>query len=439
MIHPDPTQSSQPEVMDDGGTTVPEKSAAAAAGTQAVRKGRVPRRHLLFGGAAAGLGALAGAVTLLRDEPAEGDAPPSTMPLHGGQTVPYYGARQAGIDTDAQAHGNFVALDLLPDLPVARIKALLRVLSDDAARMTQGQAALADTEAELAHAPARLTVTFGFGPRLLEAIAAQHKPGWLRPLPAFSIDKLQPEFNDGDLLLQICSDDPVTVAHTQRMLLKDSRSFATVRWVQQGFRRAHGTERPGTTMRNLFGQVDGTANPVPASANHEEIVWGRGAVPAWVENGTSLVIRRIEMNLDTWDHVDRVGRDASVGRRMDNGAPLTGTKEHDEPDFEAKNASGFPVIADFSHMRRSRPEDPTQRIFRRAYNYDHAPGAGAVSSSGLIFASYQADVDRQFTPIQRRLDELDMLNTWTVPIGSAVFAIPPGCSEGGFVGEQLFT
>jgi dye decolorizing peroxidase len=47
-------------------------------------------------------------------------------------------------------------------------------------------------------------------------------------------------------------------------------------------------------------------------------------------------------------------------------------------------------------------------------------------------------VERQFVPIQRRLDELDMLNTWTVPVGSAVFAVPPGCAEGGFVGDVLF-
>ena len=31
-----------------------------------------------------------------------------------------------------------------------------------------------------------------------------------------------------------------------------------------------------------------------------------------------------------------------------------------------------------------------------------------------------------------------MLNEWTTPIGSAVYAIPPGCAEGGFVGDVLF-
>jgi dye decolorizing peroxidase len=143
------------------------------------------------------------------------------------------------------------------------------------------------------------------------------------------------------------------------------------------------------------------------------------------------------MNLDTWDRLDRSGREQSVGRTLSNGAPLTGTREHDEPDFAATTALGLPVIADFSHLRRARSDDPSERIFRRSYNYDLAPVDGSISDSGLIFGSYQRDVERQFTPIQRRLDELDLLNEWTTPIGSAVFAIPPGCAAGGFVGETL--
>ena len=60
-----------------------------------------------------------------------------------------------------------------------------------------------------------------------------------------------------------------------------------------------------------------------------------------------------------------------------------------------------------------------------------------MSDSGLIFVSFQADVDKQFTPIQRRLDELDLLNEWTTPIGSSVFALPRGVTEGGWLGEEL--
>jgi dye decolorizing peroxidase len=189
-------------------------------------------------------------------------------------------------------------------------------------------------------------------------------------------------------------------------------------------------------MRNLFGQVDGTTNPAPGTADFDSVVW---ATDGWLAGGTGMVVRRIQMNLDKWDELDRGGREQSVGRYLSSGAPLTGTDEFDEPDFEATTAIGFPVIPEFSHLRRARSENPDERIFRRAYNYDDGGAGAQVSDAGLIFVSFQADVDRQFVPLQRRLDQLDLLNEWTVPIGSAVFAIPPGCREGGFIGESLLT
>lgn len=397
------------------------------------RRGGSTRRQFLLGGAVAGVGAVAAVgadLALVR-----GDTRPApAAPMNGEGTVPFFGVHQAGIDTAAQAHGVFVALDLHADVDREGIARLLRILTDDAARLTQGRPALADSEPELAASPANLTVTFGFGPGLV-ARAGGQGPGWLAPLPAFRVDQLRPEFSDGDVLLQIAADDPLTVAHATRMLLKDARGFADLRWTQQGFRRAYGTERPGTTMRNLFGQVDGTTNPEPGTADFDRVVWAEGG---WLAGGTGMVVRRIRMDLDKWDRLDRSGRDASVGRTLANGAPLTGAAESDEPDFEATTAIGFPVIPQFAHIRRARG-DGAERIFRRAYNYDERPLGAEVSESGLIFVSFQADVERQFTPMQRRLDELDLLNEWTVPIGSAVFAIPPGCREGGFIGETLLT
>jgi len=404
---------------------------ARTEGARSDRSGST-RRQFLLGGAVAGVGAVAAIGVDYALNRQDADATTPSVPMNGEETVPFFGAHQAGIDTAAQAHGLFLALDLLDTTDREGLTRLLRILTDDAARLTQGTAALADSEPELALAPARLTVTFGFGPRLV-ARAAATAPSWLAPLPAFSIDQLQPEFSDGDLLLQIAADDPLTVAHAARMLLKDARSFATLRWSQQGFRRAYGTERPGTTMRNLFGQVDGTANPQPGTSEFDSVVW---ASDGWLAGGTGVVVRRIRMDLDKWDRLDRSGREASVGRTMANGAPLTGTKEFDEPDFDATSAVGFPVIPQFAHIRRARGDDG-EKIFRRAYNYDERPGSASVSESGLIFVSFQADIDRQFTPMQQRLAELDLLNEWTTPIGSAVFAIPPGCAEGGFIGETL--
>src|SRR5690606_5761602 len=135
----------------------------------------------------------------------------------------------------------------------------------------------------------------------------------------------------------------------------------------------------------------------------------------WLAGGTSVVIRRTHMDLEGWDRLDRVGREQSVGRFLDSGAPLTGVDEHDEPDFAAVTPVGFPVIPEFAHMRRARSDDPRERMFRRAYNYDDPPESGEISNSGLVFVAFQADVDRQFVPIQRRLADLDLLNEWTVP------------------------
>jgi len=409
------------------------------------------RRRLLRAGAIAGVGAGigagagvlgAGAVRAREDAPGRSasatDASAASADLVGEETIPFHGRHQAGIATPAPAHAVFLGLDLRPETDRDAVLRMLRVLTDDAARLTAGTAPLADTEPELAAAPARLTVTVGFGPGLLQR-AAREAPAWLAPLPAFEIDALRPELGDGDLMLQVGAEDPLALAHAVRMLLKGLRGAATLRWRQQGFRRAHGAVRPGTTMRNLFGQVDGTANPQPGTPAFDRAVW----IPEGpFAGGTSLVLRRIRMDVDTWDELDRTGREEAMGRRLADGAPLTGGGEHDAPDFAARSENGFPVIAEFSHVRRARGVDAAdggQVIFRRAYNYDVAPdpGGAEISESGLLFASYQADPRAQFVPIQERLAELDLLNRWTTPIGSAVFAIPPGAAEGEMLGQSV--
>ncbi|MFI7453465.1 Dyp-type peroxidase [Nonomuraea sp. NPDC049714] len=376
--------------------------------------GRITRRGLITGGAVTAAGAL---------------VPAASTTVTGPAVEPFHGVHQAGVATTPQAHAVFVAFDLLPDTGKEALGRLLRLLTDDARRLTQGRPALADTEPELATDPARLTVTFGFGPGLFAA-AKVDSP--VRPLPAFETDKLREEWNGGDLLVQICADDALTVAHALRMIVKDTRSFARVRWTQRGFRRSAHLGTPGHTQRNLMGQLDGTVNPTDL----DRAVWiGQG--PAWLRGGTTLVLRRIRMELESWDAADRVAREFTVGRRLDTGAPLTGRAERDEPDFERLNGLGFPVISEFAHIRRARTADPAARILRRPYNYDEGLSKDGTSDSGLLFASYQADVERQFVPVQRRLAEGDLLNEWVTAIGSAVFAIPPGCAPDGWIGDGL--
>ncbi len=354
-------------------------------------------------------------------------------PELGNQTVPFHGPRQSGVATPPQAHLSLLGLDLhQADRGV--LERLMRLLSDDAARLSRGLPALADTEPELAARPARLTMTFGFGPRLMTDLVPD-AGGAFDALPDFGTDRLDPAWGQTDVAVQICADDPLTVAHARRMVLKDCVGLARLRWVQHGFRRARGAEPDGTTMRNVLGQVDGTVNPDQADPDFDQLVW-RASEP--LAGGTVMVVRRIRARMEAWDKVDRAGREAVVGRRLDNGAPLTGTREHDEPDFEATDRLGFPVIDPASHVARARSDDPAERFLRRGYNYAVPdPARPSGEDSGLVFIAYAADVGRQFVPVQRRLAELDRLNTWVTTIGSAVYAVPPGAAEGEFVGQRL--
>ncbi|HUX72015.1 MAG TPA: Dyp-type peroxidase [Cellulomonadaceae bacterium] len=394
------------------------------------------RRAFLQGGAAA----LGGAALALGGRAAweaatvSGDVAPPADAV-GRAVVPAHGDRQAGVGTAPQSFASFVSLDLVDGVDRHALVRLMRIWTDDVDRLTSGRPGLADTEPELAVAPARLTVTVGYGPGLFTAAGLEdQRPSWLSPLPSFSIDRLEDAWSGGDLLLQVCADDEVTIAHSVRLLVKDARTFTTVRWVQRGFRRSPGSTTPGTTMRNLMGQVDGTRNPAPETEGG--LIWHTSG-PSWLVGGTSMVIRRIAMDLDTWDAVDRTGREFALGRRLADGSPLTGSSEHDVPDLDAVDALGFPVIDTAAHIRRARSANPSERFLRRPYSYDDPPAAGAISRSGLVFVTFQRDPVTQFVPIQRQIDEADMLNRWTTPIGSAVFAIPGGFRPGEHLGERL--
>ncbi len=370
---------------------------------------RVSRRSLLTGGVGlAGLG-VGAAVGLNRgDSEAETTSP----------TLPFFGKHQSGIVTPMQAHASFIGIDLLDKTDPGVLRGILRMWSQDAANLTQGRPGFSDTEPELATSPARLSVTVGLGPGAFTPTAlAGRRPTWCAPLPAFAIDRLEDRWGQTDLVVLVASDDPMTLAHAVRAIVAPVRRRTRLRWVQQGFHNG----------RNLFGQVDGTVQP--PDSRHDDLVWDDGSDQKWMAGGTSLVLRRIAMNMDTWEALDRRGRELSTGRTLDNGAPLTGSAEHDEPVFTATRG-GIPVIPESSHIARAHQRSDREQFLRRPYSYDLPP------DSGLIFAAYQRDPVAQYVPVQQRLSDGDALNEWTTPIGSAVYAMLPGPSE--YLGETLF-
>ncbi len=404
-------------------------------------KKSVDRRTVLRSGAIIGATTVVGAAFgLLSDNRSTGLQQTSgvTEPqarLFGADTSDPYGAVQPGIVSRHQANLLMLAFDVVAQQQSPEsARRMLRVLTQDAERLMLGRGGLADNDRELARYPAGLTITVGVGPRFFERFGMPElKPEWLVDLPSYRIDQLQERWCGGDLIIQLCGDDQIALSHARRLFVSQLRPWVALRWLQDGFSGARYSRPEGETPRNLLGQVDGTVNPAASQDNPQVFLEDAGV---W-SGGSTLVVRRIMMTMDTWEEVDRVAREDAVGRKIDTGAPLSGMREHDEPDFKATTALGFEQIAPYSHVRRARSDNPMERIFRRSYNYDNAPEPGQSHNTGLVFLSYQASIQDQYMPIQSRLAELDALNEWTIPIGSAVCAILPGCHKGEYLGQHI--
>lgn len=396
----------------------------------------VSRRGFLASGAAAataaaGLGAGATAATQL----AQSQAQTATAI----RELKFEGAHQMGIETPIQAVTNMVAFDLLPDLSLKDMQRWMFLLTDDIRRMAAGEPVLADPAPELAIGAARFSAYVGFGPSLFRKLGIEDRmPAGLIDLPGFSIDALQDEFSGGDVLIHVSADDPLVLSHGVRNLVRDSLPFATVRWNQAGFAHSPGMVPEGVTHRNLMGQVDGTANPALESDDFDEVVWIKDG-PRWIQGGTLLVFRRIAMQLDTWDQLSSFGKGEVIGRTLQSGAPLTGSKESDLPDYEARSTTGLKVIPEFAHIRRASNSGDGERIFRRPFSYEMPITKQGSMDVGLLWCAYQRNIEKQYLPMQLRLAELDLLNKWTLPIGSATFAIPRGVSGNEVIAEGLFS
>lgn len=392
------------------------------------------RRFLGYLGAAAAGATVAAPVTASAVSPAEPEPSPA-LPL---TSVSPYGEHQAGISTPTQRFADLVALDLHPETDQEALARLMRLWTGDVEALAAGRPAPGDTAPDLALANTSLTVTVGLGPRVfgMPGLEGRQPPG-LSEVPPMVHDRLEDAWSGGDLLVIVAAHDGTTVAHAVRRLVADAAPFARMRWRQSGFWNGADADGRPVTGRNLFGQVDGSGNPEPGTDVFDETVWAEK--PEWFAGGTTLVVRRIRMNLATWDELTRDEQERSIGRHLATGAPLTGGGERDDVDLLAMR-DGRPVIAPHAHVRLSHPSaNHGRRILRKGLNYTHDTSTedGVQTESGLIFLSFQADVGSQFTPIQRRLDAGDALNEWTTAIGSAVFAILPGFREGGWLGERL--
>ncbi|MER5482520.1 iron uptake transporter deferrochelatase/peroxidase subunit [Streptomyces sp. NPDC002812] len=408
----------------------------------------ISRRRLLgtvgaAGAAGLALGAAGGA--LVQSEVSgsaasgSGGAPGSL----GATRVDFHGDHQAGITTPLQAKGHVLAFDLAPGAGRTEAAALMRRWSETARRLTAGEAApVADTGIALGSGPSSLTVTFGFGHSFFERTGlTARRPAALDPLPAFSSDSLDAQRSNGDLWVQIGSDDALVAFHALRALQKDAGEAARPRWQMNGFNRSPGATASPMTARNLMGQVDGTNNPKPTEADFDRRIFVQGTVPpehAWMVGGSYAVVRRIRMLLDHWDQQSLTQQEQVIGRTKATGAPLTGGDETTAPALDKIGADGKPVIPANAHARISAPaQNGGAAMLRRPFSFHDGIAADGTPDAGLLFICWQADPSRGFVPVQRKLDRGDALSEFIRHESSGLYAVPPGARAGEYVGQRL--
>jgi deferrochelatase/peroxidase EfeB len=393
----------------------------------------------------------------------------SDKPAAVADRVAFYGHHQAGIATPAPARLAFAAYDVTVKGSVERNRAALRELLQTwtaaAAAMTEGKpvpgdsttpaAPPADTGEAYGSSPANLTITFGVGPSLFDERfgLADRRPAALADLPHLPPEELDPTRSNGDLVIQACSDDPVVAFHAIRNLARLGRGTVMMRWSQLGFGKAIGnaaslrSDAPSNgsgqeTPRNLMGFKDGTRNLDGGDdALMNQHVWvGDDTDQAWMRGGSYLVARRIQMRIEAWDRDYLDDQQKVIGRYKYSGAPLSGTKEHDTPNFATKTG-GEPVIPADSHVALAAHENNGGiRILRRGYSFtDGIIAARGELDAGLFFIAFQKDPRKQFVALQRRLGTNDALNEYIQHVGSGLFACPPGASgTGDYWARALF-
>ena len=356
--------------------------------------------------------------------------------------IPFDGRVQSGVEQPPQAHLELLGIDLKPEVNRESLIEMLKRLTEVSRCLTQGLPIPGYRSPEMVKATANLTITCGFGEAIFDLIGrGDLKPEGLHDIPAFKRDTLQERWGQSDLVFQICCDDPGMLFAAGRLVLRTIGDKGSLKWMQKGFTYAYGVTPRGTTPRNPFGQIDGTINP-GNDQEYAEQVWldGEGD-QAYLDGSTIMVLRRIQNFLDPWDLLDRPARERVIGRRLDNGGPLSGGGEFDDEDMDARDENGEYLIDRRSHLALSREQDnmPDDALRRRAYAYDDAPESGQTDSSnaGLVWISFQHNPDTQFTQIQKRLDAHDLLNKFVSHIGSAVYWIVPGTSEDSYWGQGL--
>lgn len=397
------------------------------------------RRSLLVGlglaGAAAGLAPGAARATGAEEERRRTPDADGTR-----DRQPFYGPHQAGIVTAQPAAALVAAFDVLVETRQDLADLMRRLTVRTAALMAGELPPPADDRLPPPDSGLLgpqgiadgLSMTVAFGASLFDGrfgLAAQ-RPRRLVAMGAFPNDALDHGCCHGDLLVQFNANTAETNIHALRALLKEFPDALALRWKQDGFLPPHTIKAQGRdTARNLLGFKDGTANlDARDGALMDRIVWvdERAGEPSWAQGGTYHVVRVIRTLVERWDRTPLREQETIIGRDKAEGAPLGLAHERDIPDYAA-DPEGRRVPLD-AHIRRANPRDAASAdsvILRRAYNYSNGLTKAGQLDMGLLFSSFQSDLDRGFIAVQTRLNG-EPLEEYIKPVGGGYYFALPG-------------
>lgn len=294
-----------------------------------------------------------------------------------------------------------------------------------------------------------LTITVAFGAGAFAKLASSQPPADLIAIPWAQLGDQPRAANDnGDVLLQVCSDSLYITEHVLRRVEQELNDVLESVWVVAGHQRHN--SRSGRASRGegraLIGFLDGTSNLRPG-ANPDDaklvfvdpdavpnypppVVETAGAPnpyggpqppilpgdlrprpasePEWTRGGSYVVVRASTFNASAWDARSQRDQELAVGRHKVSGQPLDAADDASAPDvaepqFGSGNDPEGAITPLASHVRKSNPRGPgdeLRRIFRRGYPLITATGTGELQR-GLIFIAFARSISTQFEFITR--------------------------------------
>lgn len=370
-------------------------------------------------------------------------------------SVQIHGLHQAGIATARPANGMIASFDVIADTP-DELGHLFRTLTERIRFLAVG-GVVPDVNPLLPPLdsgilgpvvkPDALTVTVSLGVSLFDERPwlASLKPKHLQRMTRFPNDALDAQICHGDLNLQICGNTQDTTIHALRDIIKNTSGELVLKWKQEGNVPVIPPRPDGMveSARNFLGFRDGSANPnADDTALMDRLIWvGNGrSEPAWTHGGTYQAVRIIRNFVERWDRTPLGEQERIMGRIKTSGAPLH-RRDADEfvnPDYrDDEEGKTTPLDA---HVRLANPRTPETEdslMLRRPFNYSNGVTKSGQLDQGLLFICYQADLDKGFIAVQRRLDG-EPLEEYLKPVGGGYFFTLPGLNNSSdFIGSSL--